>query len=435
MFHVKQFEKYSIHELLFYIFLFIIPIQTRILYNPEAAYINWYLNYHQAFFFYLTDIVLLACFSAWLIFDRPSGKLFETKLFWLIIAFLCLILATLFHVKQPVLGLYQALKWAELLLLCIYIWQTLKTTIQFQIAGIVIFVSAALQAILGFFQFHVQHGLGLSWVGEYIGPFGTPGLATIDTVAGKLIRAYGTFPHPNILGAFLIFGLLIGFWLVSHGTRRFREAVSLGILLISLGLFATFSRLAWLAAALATISFIAYYFKTHRKQAAIAILIPVLVSCATIGLFFRADLKARVSDSSQTSVSDRYFFDKLGLNIVKRFPTLGVGVGNYVAALTDLNKLEAWQTQPAHNIFIFIAAELGLVGLILFIIILYEIFSGLRNVPWEPLVFSLALLGILFLLIGQFDHYFLTIQQGRLIFFTMLGLIAALPNLYKEDAM
>ena len=43
--------------------------------------------------------------------------------------------------------------------------------------------------------------------------------------------------------------------------------------------------------------------------------------------------------------------------------------------------------------------------------------------------FSLLAVGLIFLALGQFGHYFVTIQQGRLMFAAVLGLLAALPNL------
>jgi O-antigen ligase len=438
MFHVKQFINNlinrPIHELLFYVFLFLLPIQTRTLFKPETPYINWYFNYHLAFFFYLTDILLIACFVSWLMFDRPNPNILLKRLFWLILAFFSLILVTLFHVKRLDLGLYQASKWLEVLILVLYVSQISKTQLQFRIASWIIFISALIQSLIGLIQFHVQHSLKLDLLGEYIAPFGTSGLATIQTSAGKLIRAYGTFPHPNILGAFLVLGLICGLFLVSHGTKGHKIAISLGLFLISLGLFVSFSRLAWLSGAIAILGFLTYFWIKREQVAGTAIMMICLVSCATILVFAPKTLKARISDTNQASITDRTFFNQLGLDMTKRFPVLGVGVGNYVEALKDLFVLDPWQYQPAHNIFIFIAAELGILGVSLFIMILFEIFSVFKNIVWEPLTFSLAVLGILFLLMSQFDHYFVTIQQGRLMFFIVLGLIAALPNLYAQKS-
>ncbi|MEO8066012.1 MAG: O-antigen ligase family protein [Candidatus Doudnabacteria bacterium] len=475
----------KIHELIFYIFLFLLPIQTRILYKPDLAYIGWYFNYHLALFVYLTDLILILCFIMWLAFDRPflngpkkiasarqskalleaeaadskdqiasspnenplqAPRKYDFRLFWLILAFFLLIIATLFHVKHLYFGLYEAIKWVEVLFLLYYVSQVLRTKSQFIIASTMLFVSAIIQSIIGLFQFHVQHTLGLSILGEYIAPLGTSGLANLQIGSDKLIRAYGTMPHPNILGAFLVFGLITGLFIVSSGFGRLQPSKDgdlktsatqyfgfLGIGVILLGIFVTFSRSAWFGTAIVLLSFVWYFWTKNRRNLALSIILVTLVSCATILLLAPQTLKSRVIDANSVSILDRVFFDQLGIGLIIQNPLSGTGVGNYIYALSDKYHLDAWQYQPPHNIFIFIAAELGVVGLILFILILFEIFSRVNNVPREVLTFSIILTGLIFLLMGQFDHYFVTIQQGRLMFFTVLGMIAALPNLKENN--
>ncbi len=473
---LKYIKNLKIHEVLFYLFLVTLPLQTRILYKPDSAYISWYFNYHLAFFVYLTDIILISCFTAWLIFDRPSEKLFVTRLFWLTLAFFCLILVTLFHppatpitealnlawragVKRLDLGWYQTFKWVELFILMFYVRETFKTKTQYLWAFSIIFICSTAEAVIALIQFHVQHSLNLGFLGEYIAPLGTSGLATIETATGKIIRAYGTFPHPNVLGAFLLLGLICGLYLLSCETLKRphpRESgdplqllipngfnrrsgsqiksgmVMLGIILLILGIYITFSRLAWFGAILSIIAFLLFHVKHKQWTKTIIILILLIVSYATIFGLFHETLRARVIDTNSTSVNDRYFFNALGLDLTARYPLLGVGVGNYMEALKDLYQLQPWQNQPSHNIFIFLSAELGILGLILFIMILFEIFSNFKIVSWDSLTFTLACVGIIFLLMSQFDHYFVTIQQGRLMLFTVLGLISALPNLQHE---
>jgi hypothetical protein len=441
---MKLLQKYPVsrmHEWLFYAFVFLIPIQLRILYKPDVSYINWYFDYHLAFFFYFTDILLIACLASWFIFDRPRNVL-QSRLFGLFLLFFGLILVTLLHVKHLDLGLYGTLKWLEILLLIIYIYVVFREKWQFRLTAWVLLISGVFQALFGLMQFHVQHMLGLTLLGEYIPPLGSAGLATIETSVGKVIRAYGTMPHPNILGAFLILSLISGLYLIAsvfakaspdkRETSRAKQTfLGIALILINLGIFVTFSRLAWLAATIATGIYLVYFFKRPDRRSYIILILVVIVSCATIFGFYHQDLKARVTDSNQTSITDRYFFDHVGLNLIARYPVLGVGVGNYVPAMEDFYHLQPWQYQPAHNIFIFTAAELGLLGAALFAIVLFEIFSQLKNGERGELTLALALLGILFLALSQFDHYFATIQQGRLMFAVALGLIAAVPNLKK----
>jgi O-antigen ligase len=435
MFHMK------LHKLLFLGFLFLIPIQTRILYNPDKAYINWYFDYHLGFFLYLSDILLFTCFTVWLLFDPPKlDDLTQTKLFPLILGFISLCLVTLFHVKRVDLGWYETVKWLEFFLLLLYIKVTYRDWRDYMLGLAAIFTSTVVQAIIGISQFHVQHMLGLSVLGEYISPLGTSGLATIETVGGKIIRAYGTMPHPNVLGAFLVLGLTIGLYFLSSAfaeassdkhTKQYvsRVTIALANIILLLGIFTTFSRIAWITTVLVILAFVSYYLWSRKNKFVLTILLIGVIASGVVFGFYNEYLKARTNDNNVVSVGDRYFFNSLGWDLMSRFPILGTGVGNYVIALEDLYQLQPWQHQPAHNIFIYIAGELGILGAALFIIILFEIFQKIKNIKFDNLSFSLVLVGIVFLLMSQFDHYFVTIQQGRLIFATVLGLIAALPNL------
>ncbi len=434
MFHVKHIlntlKNLKIHEILFYVFLFLMPIQTRIIYRPFDAYIDSYFNYHLAFFVYLTDLILIVCLLMWGIFDLP--KFHVKRLFCLILAFFVVNLLSLFYVKQLDLGLYRALISLLSLSLVLYIGATIRTELQYLRVAWLVFSGALIQALIGLWQFHVQQGLGLGFLGEYVPPMGTSGLSTVSYGTEKLIRAYGTMPHPNVLGGFLVFGLFMALFLVSRETKWKQFLVSCGTILITLGIFVTFSRQAWLGAGIAYLGFFIYLIWQKQWHKALVIGVITLVSCGTILLGGHSYLKSRVLDSDSRAVSDRATFNQIGVQLLKQHPILGVGVGNYVPAMRNLVKLESWQYQPAHNIFIFTGAELGIVGLIIFILLIREFFCRGSKGPTGSLRFTLFLLGLVILLLGQFDHYFVTIQQGRLVFWTAFGLLAALPNLNEK---
>lgn len=439
MANIKAFFQIWFHmkldRLLFYIFLVLLPFQTRILYFPGEAYVSWYFDYHLAFFVYLTDIILFVCFTTWVVFNKPIFTKIQQLL--PLLGFGLVVLATLFHVKQMDLGLYQAVKWVELGMLFTYICTTFDSRKHITAILGILLVGSVFQAIIGWLQFHMQHMVGLTWLGEYIAPLGTPGVSNIETSAGNIIRAYGTMPHPNVLAAFLILGLVLGLYFVSRATTIGNKILlSLGVFVLTIGLFTTFSRIAWIAAAIAFISFFIFNWIKKQRSTLIVIVVVSLVSCATIAWLYSDSFQSRVGETSSVSVVDRYFFNQMGLDLIARYPILGVGVGNYVPALLDNYQLEPWQHQPPHNIFIFIAAELGIVGLGLFIWLLFMIIknSWAKNIVSDPLLFTVYCLLITFLLMGQFDHYFVTIQQGRLMFAVVLGLVAALPNLNDKNS-
>jgi hypothetical protein len=125
--------------------------------------------------------------------------------------------------------------------------------------------------------------------------------------------------------------------------------------------------------------------------------------------------------------------------------------------------LEAWQYQPVHNVFLLIWSELGFVGLFILIWLLWKMFHveqniskpdiecstwnnvscsvyksvPARNVPRGTFLFQQKalnilkglILGLIFMMF--FDHYLWDIQQGQIMLWMTLGLLAG-NTLTKE---
>ncbi len=109
-------------------------------------------------------------------------------------------------------------------------------------------------------------------------------------------------------------------------------------------------------------------------------------------------------------------------------PVWGTGLGtnpitNYQLPMTNL-KNYALAFQPVHNIYLLALAETGALGL-LGVLGLLGLAIKTRPIP---------LLSIFIL--GFFDHYFLTLQEGQLILALIIGLslgrIELLPKLQKS---
>ncbi|MCX6761530.1 MAG: O-antigen ligase family protein [Candidatus Moranbacteria bacterium] len=73
----------------------------------------------------------------------------------------------------------------------------------------IIMLLGVTQSLIGIAQFIVQHSIGLFWLKESLIGQSIPGVAKIIANHHVLIRSYGLFPHPNILGGFLFFSIMI----------------------------------------------------------------------------------------------------------------------------------------------------------------------------------------------------------------------------------
>jgi len=96
-----------------------------------------------------------------------------------------------------------------------------------------------------------------------------------------------------------------------------------------------------------------------------------------------------------------------------------VGLNNFIVHLPQFYQSgSVYLLQPVHNIFLLVAAETGLVGLVIFLWFLILTFKKLLITNYYLLITAL----IVILVLGLFDHYWLTLQQNQLLVAIVFGL-------------
>ncbi len=333
------------------------------------------------------------------------------------------------------------------------------------------------QSILAIAQYLTQSSIGFKFLGEeHLRP-GLKGVAEFFShrVASPFIqsifpylspisdvtvnvRAYGTLPHPNVLAGLLFVGILINIYLLYFSRRKFVLATSL--ILLTTGLVVTFSRLAWVVTIAAVIVWfflifwkirqphmeeitggavrtaLVQYFPGRLALIALALLLSLFLNLLMFGpqiqdrLFgISPNQRSLVNDES---LQDRKIFNEIAIAQIKQNPLFGVGLKNFVLRMDGFagERLKPYLHQPVHNIYFLITAESGISALFVFFLFLFNVarpcLSGSSRAKRDDPVFDYTLLIIFFgfLSIGLFDHYLWTIQQGSLIFWIMLGLLA-----------
>lgn len=318
---------------------------------------------------------------------------------------------------------------------------------------LVIVASGALQCGIVLMQFFTQEAVGLAWLGEPplkgskgIGStFSMPGgaLWAFDSWLGvkrkveAILRAHGTFPHPNVLGGFLAVTLLALYPFFGRVQQLWKKW-GLRILFFALffALLVTFSRAALFAWALGTFAYVVL--QRFPKQI-LKVVLPVVVIS---GVLMLPQLVERGGVISSTAISrfsnqERVLLQDTAISMIRNNPVKGVGFQQFVTQMDGFapRPLAESEAQPVHNIFMLIAAEVGGVGLGLFLVFLSILlvwgWQGRRS-PWTAALLAM-LLGLLF--IGVCDHYLLTLQHGRLLFFAVLGLlVASIPETKGQTA-
>ena len=394
---------------------------------------------------------------------------------------------------------------------------------------LIIIIIAVIQSIIGIIQVIIQHSLGLIWLKESIISPIIPGVAKIVVSGQKYIRAYGLFPHPNILGGFLLFSIAMTllyinlvsrlpqetkmfhlpemqpqfnsriiditanqsnmtesygislqagvehFAILPGGTIRVILYATLAIQLLSLIL--TLSKSAILGLIIALL----YIYVPSRKKCStpacprgrwnipqgkrgtfcdftgwnnykirIAILCSLII-LVSLFLVIHIDLNSALFQS----IYERMFYLDVSRGTILAHPIIGVGQGQFVVDMQyySAQKLQIWQFQPVHNVYLIIWSELGIIGLVIFLAFLYNVFHmkhidndtnissrkecSTWNIPRDgretvaimerqeyTKYLQAVLLGFIFLML--WDHYSWDIQQGQAILWILLGFMAGI---------
>jgi O-antigen ligase len=321
----------------------------------------------------------------------------------------------------------------------------------FTYATFILFITGVLQAIIGISQFVLQKSIGLKILGESDISSTIAGVAKFEIAGSKIIRAYGTFPHPNLFAAFLLFALAAGFWLFlytnfSRKSRFISNFVPSSLVVIILGIFLSYSRsVIFILIIFLTIIIFAHKEKyvTFFKQICTYLHIPSMLQ-GVFGIFLAFSLlflsynilSPRIcinNCANDNSIDLRLKYLETACSSITSHPFLGVGMGNFVSSQKEssLKKLAPWEQQPVHNLYLLIASEIGLIGVVLFlytIVNLTQIFNkGFFGKLHNP--FFLCFFG--FLILGFADHYFWTLPQGMLIFWVCLAFFHSSTKINK----
>lgn len=265
------------------------------------------------------------------------------------------------------------------------------------------------QGVLGIVQFLRGSSVGLSFLGESSVVSGMQGSSFIDLGSDLYLRAYGTFPHPNVFAGFLLLFMFLGVFLFENG---FKKRGLFFVLSSFLFMLFTFSRVGIF---LGVVVLLFFLFKNLVKSDTLYSFSPVLLIERFVNLF----------DGGDSGLGDRLELLKSSFSVLRENWFLGVGFGNYVSGLEGfvprgINGLLL--AQPVHNVFVLLLCELGVFGVLLFLYSIIVFFLRyLKRMCWFK-----WLVVFCFVVIGLWDHYLLSLPQG--LFMTVLFTLLLLED-------
>ena len=264
--------------------------------------------------------------------------------------------------------------------------------------------------------------------------------------------AIGLQPDLHAFAAHMLLGVvgLWGYFLVCKSKAE-RLCIAILFLLCSAGLIVSKSRASLFIAIIALMVLSLIYLYRHSKKfffvsliVFIAVVCVVLLGAGSIpGLAWVGDLMTQMQSRRLDSLSDlggmmgsRFEIWSAVTNMFSAYPLMGVGEGEFYRLSSNISFarsefLQLNRGENAHNYFLQVLAENGLVGIAIFAIAFIVPYRACQN---KQLILP-ASIGLLSLFLGNvFAHSFL-VRENLLLGAALLGLLYSLSGLTAASAI
>lgn len=370
-------------------------------------------------------VLVLIFFLIWLIKSLAGRQLDipHKNITWLIFAFLGLVLlSVVFSIDQD-RSLVRVLYFLNLMPIYFIAAYYLKSVEKIKKAVFIFLASAMLVSIIGIAQFLVQFYFGIDpmikFLSQNIAPvfygrsFSEAVLANpswlVNINGATIMRAISLFPDPHIFAFYLglVIPLALSLFLFSSHLKLSGKAKALILFtnfILFFALLATFSRAGYVGAFFGISAVILLGWRYFNKRIKFALVALILVGI--IGVFSSVgSASSLVVDRffssfnfSEGSNSERILNWNRALKIISDYPLTGVGVGAYSYVVDPRSPAKSAIT--AHNAYLDIAAEMGLVALLVWLALLgttlkklAKVFFSKDNLDQEKKIIALGLIG------------------------------------------
>ena len=275
----------------------------------------------------------------------------------------------------------------------------------------VFIVAAAITGLVAVYQVAIGY-VNMTWVDR-------------DLFAALGLRVYSTFGNPNVYGAYLLLAIPPAAAMILYAKNPMYKLVAAGItglLLISLAL--TYSRGCYLALAVSVLVFVLLIEKR--------MIVLFVAGLAAVPFVLPTSMLARLAsivNFDDTSTAFRLNIWRASIRILEDFWMAGLGQG--IEAYNQVYPFYAFAAVPsphAHNLFLTVFLETGIVGLVVFLAVLACFFRTQlsfirRTSDIKRKIMSAALTAAVvgFLFQGMFDHVFYN-YRVMLTFFIFIGI-------------
>lgn len=415
----------------------IIAIKQRFKTNPE-----WYWLLIILFWFpllpeYLSPFIL---FGGFILFKRCWSKLGNKALLGdtgkAFLLYMCYMVISGIWSKTHLLSSLIGLLWMGCYLIYIYIANTVNTTEKLKNAITLVNISAGIVGFIAIVEIITYNMTkNFEWFNF---TFPNPFYYNINDIIYDAIpveivnykfssRASATFDNPLILATYLVITTpFCAFGSVYFRHSKNRKISRICLLLSIVGIVATSSRSAYIAVA---ISIITILLSTGNKKVFSKIIpfVFILIASFPVGIFLR--YKNSSAGAFEASTERRLDIWKSCFDMIKNKILLGFGAGtdNVHTMLRDVYGIDR---SHAHNLFVELFVEGGIVGIAFIVVIIamivrciYKMITGKNKTFKNYAVLYISSL-LAFLTMSLFEF---TLQSPKelMMFFALLGFMEA----------
>jgi O-antigen ligase len=350
--------------------IFTLPIQLDITIRHSG-----HLGGAAGFIISLYDITLAVLYLLW-ISEIVRNKNVKINFFPRIsLPFFCLIgMATLSMVNAsfPELSLFEIVQVLKMYLGFLYVANNIKSRKEIQFVVALLLLGLFLESILGLAQYKFDRPFVPSILG------GPEKLGYIR-LGEPLSRISGTWASYNDFAWYLTFMLPISLSLLFSRIKGIYKSMCGLTLIVGIGaLICTLSRAGWSSFMMAILIVVLLSFAKSKGKTglnnftasifAILIIISIIV---TVNPKFLNIVNRRMFSDDYDAARSRIPQMQVASNIIIAHPVLGVGLNNYTEVMQDYDTTDIGLTSitrhQVHNIFLQIGAEMGIIGLAIFV--------------------------------------------------------------------